>query len=82
MAHRDPVVDGDGVELLGDAAGLLDLPRHQLAEVLQVDVAGHERGAGTNGVNEFEIAMIALPRSSPFKPVARHGPRAPAVLRP
>ena len=44
MAHRDAVVDRDGVELLGDAAGLLDLARHQLAEVLQMDVARHELG--------------------------------------
>ena len=34
VAHRDSVVDGDGVELLGDPAGRLDLARHQLAEVL------------------------------------------------
>ena len=39
MAHGDAVVDGDGVELLGDAARRLDLARDQLAEVLQMDVA-------------------------------------------
>ena len=44
MAHGDAVIDGDGVELLGDAAGRLDLARHELAEVLQVDVARHELG--------------------------------------
>ena len=42
MAHGDAVVDGDGVEFLGDAAGSLDLARDQLAEILQVHVAGHE----------------------------------------
>ena len=44
VAHGDAVVDRDGVEFLGDAAGLLDLARHQLAEVLQVHVARHELG--------------------------------------
>ena len=34
VAHGDAVVDGDGVELLGDAASRLDLARHELAEVL------------------------------------------------
>src|SRR5690606_34733578 len=36
MAHGDTVVHGDGVEFLGHAAGLLDLARHQLTQVLQV----------------------------------------------
>jgi hypothetical protein len=30
VAHRDAVVDGDGVELLGDTAGRLDLARDEL----------------------------------------------------
>jgi hypothetical protein len=44
VAHRDAVVDGDGVELLGHAADAFDLARDQLARVLQVHVAGHELG--------------------------------------
>ena len=44
MAHGDAVIDGDGVELLGHAAGRLDLPRDHLAQVLQVDMAGDELG--------------------------------------
>ena len=44
VAHGDAVVDGDGVEFLGDAAGRLDLARHQLAEVLQMDVARARTG--------------------------------------
>ncbi len=39
VAHGDAVVDRDGVELLGDAARLLDLARHQLAEILEMDMA-------------------------------------------
>ena len=42
MAHRDAVIDRDGVEFLGNAAGKFDLARHQLAEMLQVNMAGHE----------------------------------------
>ena len=42
MAHRDPVIDRDGVELLGHAARRLDLARDQLAQVLQMHMARHE----------------------------------------
>ncbi len=44
VAHGDAVVDRDGVEFLGDAAGRLDLARDQLAEVLQMDVARARTG--------------------------------------
>src|SRR5436309_3471252 len=37
---------------------------------------------GTNWVNELTTAMIGLPKSESFMPVARHSPRAPAMLRP
>ena len=37
---------------------------------------------GTNCVNEFTIAIMGLPKSLSFMPVARHKPRAPAILRP
>ena len=76
VAHRDAVVDGDRVELLGDAARRLDLARDELAEVLEVHVAG------TNWVKELTTAMIGLPKSPSFMPVARQRPRAPAMLRP
>ncbi|MPM32545.1 hypothetical protein SDC9_79109 [bioreactor metagenome] len=42
VAHRDAVVDRDGVELPADAAGLLDRLGDELAHVLEVDVARHE----------------------------------------
>ena len=60
MAHGDAVVDGDGVELLGDAAGRLDLARHQLAEVLQMHMAGHELGEGIDHGDD-RLAEIARP---------------------
>ena len=77
VAHGDAIVDGDGVELLGDSAG-----------------AARSRAAtswprsfrctwpGTNWVKELATAMIGLPKSSSFIPVARQRPRAPAMLRP
>ena len=37
---------------------------------------------GTNWVKELTTAMIGLPKSPSFMPVARHRPRAPAMLRP
>ena len=48
MAHGDAVIDRDGVELFRNAAGLLDLARHKLAEVLQVHVARHELREGVD----------------------------------
>ncbi len=76
VAHGDAVVDGDGVELLGDAAGLLDLPATSWPRSLRWT------WPGTNWVNELTTAMIGLPKSESFMPVARQRPRAPAMLRP
>ena len=42
VAHRDAVVDGDGVELDAPAAGGVDHLLHALADVVQVDVPGDE----------------------------------------
>ena len=65
MAHGDAVIDGDGVELLGDAAGLLDLARDELAEVLQMDMAGHELGEGVDDGDDrlAEIAVLHAGRA-------------------
>ena len=59
MAHGDAVIDRDGVEFLGDAAGLLDLAGDELAEVLQMDVAGHELGEGVDDRDD-RLAEIAV----------------------
>ena len=73
MAHRDAVVDGDGVELLGDAAGLLDLTRHQLPEILQMDMAGHELGEGVDHGNDRLAEVPVLhPRRAPQPARAGH----------
>ena len=59
VAHGDAVIDGDGVEFLGDAARRLDLARHQLPEVLEMHVAGHELGEGI-GDGDDRLAEIAV----------------------
>ena len=44
MPHGDTIVNGDGVELLSNAAGLLDFARHELAQVLKMHVPRDELG--------------------------------------
>ena len=73
MAHGDAVIDRDGVEFLGDAAGLLDLPRHQLAEILEVDVARHELGEGVDhGDDRLAEIGILHARGAPEAAGAGH----------
>ena len=59
VAHGDAVVDGDGVELLADPAGLLDGAGDELAHVLEVDVTGHELGEGV-GDRDDRLAEVPL----------------------
>ena len=60
MTHRDTVINGDGVEFLGDAASLTDSAGDQFTHVLQVHVTGHELGErvrdSNNGLTEIVIA--------------------------
>ena len=60
VAHRDTVINGDGVEFLGDAASLTDSAGDQFTHVLQVHVTGHELGErvrdSNNGLTEIVIA--------------------------
>ena len=60
MAHGDAVINRNGVEFLGDTAGLLDLPRHQLAEILQVDVAGNELREGIDDGDDRLAEILVL----------------------
>ncbi len=48
VAHGDAVIHGDCVELLGDATRGFDLAGHQLAQILEVNVTGHELGEGVD----------------------------------
>ncbi|MPL67232.1 hypothetical protein SDC9_12923 [bioreactor metagenome] len=59
VAHGDAVVDGDGVEFLGDAARSLDLARNHLAQILEVDVARHELGEGVDDCDD-RLAEVAV----------------------
>ena len=72
MPHGDAVIDGDGVEFLGDAAGRLDLARHQLAEVLEVDVARHELREGVDHGDD-RLAEIAVLHAGGAPEAARAG---------
>ena len=60
MAHGDAVIDRDGVELLGDAAGLFDFARDELAEILQMHVAGHELGERIDHGNDRLAKILVL----------------------
>ena len=73
MAHGDAVIDRDGVEFLGDAAGLFDLAGDQLAEVLQVDVARDELGEAVgDGDDGFAEVAILHARRAPQAAGAGH----------
>jgi hypothetical protein len=60
VAHGDAVVDRDGVEFLGYAAVLFDLAGDQLAQVLQVHVAGHELGEGVGDGDDRLLEVFVL----------------------
>ena len=86
VAHGDAVIHGDGVELLGDPAGGLDLPRHQLPEVLQMHMAGDELGEGI-GDGDDRLAEIPVlhagraPEAAGARHVAAMGRSAGAIGR-
>ena len=86
MAHRYAVVDGDGVEFLGDAAGLFDLARDQLAKVLQMHMAGHElrEGIGDGDDRLAEVLVLhagGAPQAARASHVAAMSCRARAIGR-
>ena len=73
VSHGDPVVDGDGVELLGDAARLFDLAGDHLTQVLQVNVARDELSEGIDdGDNRFAEVLVGHARGAPKTARAGH----------
>ncbi len=73
VAHGDAVVDRDGVELAGHAAGRGDGAGHDLAQVLQVDVAGHElRVRVGDGDDRLVEVVVGHPRRPPQGAGAGH----------
>src|SRR3546814_10961584 len=63
----------DRVELLADAAGLLDLLDHHLAEILEMNVAGHELSerVGDRDDRLLEVAIVHA-GGAPERTGARH----------
>ena len=59
MAHRDPVVDGDRVELTRDPAGRRDALGDDLADGLQMRVAGDELGVGVGDGDDRLAEVLA-----------------------
>ena len=60
VTHGDAVIHRDGVELATHAAGLGDLFRHQLAEVLKMNVARHELGKGVGDSDDRLVKVLVL----------------------
>jgi hypothetical protein len=59
LAHRDAVVDADGVELEGDAAGGADRLLDRSADLLEVGVAGDDVDVAVDDRDE-RLAEVAL----------------------
>ena len=72
MPHGDAVIDRDGVEFLGNAARRFDFTRDELAEILEVYVAGHELGEGVDHSNDW-LAKIAVLHTRRAPKAARAG---------
>ena len=72
MAHGDAVINRNGIELLGHAARALDLPRDQLAQVLQMDVAGNKLSEGV-GDGDDGLAEVAVLHPGGAPKAARSG---------
>src|ERR1700759_30873 len=59
MAHGDTVIDGDGVEFLGDTTHAFDLSGDHLAKILEMDVTWDELGEGI-GDGDDRLAEIRI----------------------
>ena len=84
VPHGDAVVDGDGVEFLGDTARLLDLARHQLTHILEMnmprDELGERIGNGDDGLAEVTFGHAgSAPQSACSGHVAAVGGGAGTV---
>ena len=83
VAHRDAVVDGDGVELDAPAARRVDHLLHPLPDVVQVHVAGDELGEAVgDGDDRLREVVVGHAGGAPQGPGARHvapGRRRPAA---
>ena len=74
MAHGDAVVDTDGVELEGHAAGLTHRLFHQPADILQVNVPGNDVDvAVTTAMKGLPISAVSDARGLEQGAVGRSG---------
>jgi hypothetical protein len=67
MAHRDAVIDRDGVELLGYTAGRLDLAGYELPQIFQVDMSRNKLGEGVGDRDDRFAEIAVLHTGSPPK---------------
>ena len=58
MAHRDPVVDGDRVELARHPARLTNRAGDEVAHVLEVHVTGHELRVGVRDRDDRAAEVV------------------------
>ena len=59
MAHRNAVINRDGVEFFRHTASLTNSASHQVTHIFQVHVTGHELGVGVgNRNNRFAEIII------------------------
>ncbi|CAB4324195.1 unannotated protein [freshwater metagenome] len=73
MTHGDAVVNGDRVELLGHAASRSDFAGHELAEILEMHMSGHELGERVgDGDDRLVEIVVGHSRGSPERPGSGH----------
>src|SRR5699024_9924681 len=65
VSHGDAVVHGDGVELLGHAAGGTHRVGDDVTDVLQVHVPGHELGVGVDDRHDRLAELVLLGAGGP-----------------
>ena len=84
MAHRNPVIHGNRVELFGDPTCRLNLACDQLAKVFQMHMAGHKLGKAVDDGDDrlAEVAVFharCAPQSTGTGHIAAMGRCARAV---
>lgn len=73
MAHGDAIIDGDGIEFLGHAAGLAHGVGDDIANVFKVYVAGDELGVGVGDGDDRFAKVIFLGAGGPPKGAGTRG---------
>ena len=75
MAHRDTVVDGDGIELCRIAAHLLYLLTHDLSDLVQMGMTRDKLGKRVDdGNNRLAELLVFHTCSHPERTRSSHSP--------